>query len=274
MTGIRELTKEQFSDGTHIDGNRVDRAMADTVDRFNNVRKKDMKRRWVQTQFVGGYTPQDPSTITAGKEISAPWLYCENDILSSSYSIATAKEIQNKHRIKASSVDTVTNGDQFAMTNAFYFRKPVVISGLSVCMLVDSTYPNSHVYTDDYDGHTDGDPANDLVVNIEVDNPFLPEDKSLSSIVYHRGGFNVTSQKFRGIHSSPTSDMLPAHPGGALQGIVIDDQDLNIPLSRDTRARVSIVIPNTTKTGWLLGGGLWFGQCYSWTLTVLESTEE
>ena len=272
MTGIRELTKEQFSDGTHIDGNRVDRAMADTVDRINNVKKKDMKRRWVQTQFVGGYTPQDPNS-TNGTEISAPWLYCRNNI-SSIFSATGTSDIKNLHRVKSSDVETVIQGDQFAMTNSFYFRKPVIITGVSVCMFTDSVYTNSHLYTDDYEGHTADDPANDLVVNIEVDNPFLPENRALSSVVYHRGGFRVSGQKFREIQGAPTSDMTPTHDGGYIKGIMMDDQDLNIPLPRDSRARFSVVIPNTSKTGWLQGGGIWFGQCYSWTLTVLESTEE
>jgi hypothetical protein len=272
MTGIREITKEQFSDGTTIDGNRIDRAMGDVVGRVNHIQKKDMKRRWVQTQFVGGYTPQDP-TSTSGTEISAPWLAGRNDGVSSVHNFYIS-DVRSEYRFKSSDVDTVVGGDQFVMTNAFYFRKPIIITGLSVCMLTDAVYANTHNYTDDYDDHTSGDPANDLVVNIEVDNPFLPENRALSSVVYHRGGFKVTSQNFRGIPAAPTLDMDPLHPGGHIQGIFMDDQDLNIPISRDSRVRFGVLIPNTTKTKWLHGETPWFGQCYSWTLTILESTEE
>ena len=273
MTGIREITKEQFSDGTTIDGNRIDRAMGDVVGRVNHIQKKDMKRRWVQTQFVGGYTPQDP-TSTGGTEISAPWLYGNNTSSLSLFDTTGTNGIEHQFRVKSSEVETVTNGEQIIMTNAFYFRKPVIITGISVCMFTDTEFVNTQAYTDDFGSHVDGDPANDLVVNIEVDNPFLPENRALSSVVYHRGGFKVTSQNFRGIPAAPTVDMRPPHPGGYIQGIFMDDQDLNIPLPRDARARMSVLIPYTTATGWLQGGGIWFGQYYSWTLTVLESTEE
>ena len=273
MTGIRELTKEQFSDGTHIDGNRIERAMADTVDRVNGIKKKDMLRRWVQTQFVGGYTPQSPSSTNGADEISAPWLYCKNDS-SSLFNAAGLSDIRNIYRFKSSDVETVITGEQIAMTNSFYFRNPAIISGVSVSMLTDSEYTNTQAYTDDHGSHTADDPANDLVVNIEVDNPFLPENKALGSIVYHKGGFRVSSQKFREIQSAPSSDMNPPHDGGYVKGIVIDDQNLNIPISRDSRVRFSIIIPNTGKTGWLQGGGIWFGQCYSWAITALESTEK
>ena len=273
MTGIREITKEQFSDGTTIDGNRIDRAVGDMVDRVNSVQKKDMKRRWVQTQFVGGYTPQDPTSESGTDEISAPWLAARNDDITSLFKITGTNGIKNEYRFKSSEVDTVTSGKQYAMTNAFYFRNPAIITGMSVCMLTDSVYDSTHTYTEEYDEHDADDPANDLVINIEVDNPFLPENKALTSLVYHRGDFQVTSQQFRGIPGAPTVDMLPPHPGGYIKGIVIDDQDLNIPLSRDSRVRTEVLIPNTTVTGWL-SGSIYFGQCYSWTLTVLESTGE
>ena len=57
----RLMTDEQFADGTTIDGNRLDRAMEDTVSRFNNLELRDVERRLMPCHYVSGFTPQSPT---------------------------------------------------------------------------------------------------------------------------------------------------------------------------------------------------------------------
>jgi hypothetical protein len=59
----RVTTKEQFSEGTTIDGNRIDSAMDDIVDRFNDIPYGDIRKRWVPITYVAGWTPQSPKYI-------------------------------------------------------------------------------------------------------------------------------------------------------------------------------------------------------------------
>ena len=45
----RTLTKEQFSTGTTIDGDRIDNALDDVVERGNDIPYGDLRKRWVPT---------------------------------------------------------------------------------------------------------------------------------------------------------------------------------------------------------------------------------
>lgn len=69
----RLMTDEQFSDGTTIDGNRIDKAMHDTVERFNNLKQRDVANRFMPCQYVSGFTPQSPvNTDTFSVSIRDP----------------------------------------------------------------------------------------------------------------------------------------------------------------------------------------------------------
>ena len=69
----RVMTDEQFADGTTIDGNRLDDAMSDIVNRFNSVPLGDLKHRFVQTQYVAGWSPHQQSA-----KHHWPWLPSKN----------------------------------------------------------------------------------------------------------------------------------------------------------------------------------------------------
>jgi len=61
----RKLTKQQFQEGTTIDGDRLQDAMNDVVDRMNDIPLQDLKKRYVQTQYVGGFSPNKAVSATA-----------------------------------------------------------------------------------------------------------------------------------------------------------------------------------------------------------------
>ena len=61
----RTVTKEQFSTGTTIDGDRIDNALDDVVERVNDIPYGDLRKRWVPTTYVAGWTPQSPVCISS-----------------------------------------------------------------------------------------------------------------------------------------------------------------------------------------------------------------
>lgn len=65
----RTITKEQFSTGTTIDGNRIDNALDDVVERVSNVPYGDLRKRWVPITYVAGWTPQAPNNIEAAAPV-------------------------------------------------------------------------------------------------------------------------------------------------------------------------------------------------------------
>lgn len=54
---LRTLTDEQFSDGTTIDGTRIDDALDESVEHFNNIPEGDVSTRFTKTQYVFGQQP-------------------------------------------------------------------------------------------------------------------------------------------------------------------------------------------------------------------------
>ena len=54
---LRTLTDEQFSDGTTVDGSRIDDALGESVEHFNSIPEGDVSTRFTKTQYIFGYQP-------------------------------------------------------------------------------------------------------------------------------------------------------------------------------------------------------------------------
>ncbi|HIA00737.1 MAG TPA: hypothetical protein EYN66_02295, partial [Myxococcales bacterium] len=134
---MREITKEQFSDNSTIDGRRIDKAVEDIVDRANAVEKRDMKRRFFQTQIVGAYVPSTGTvalTVTpSATDDRLPFMSGNN---------GTAAD--NLYRVKGERRTSQTKGapESLISTASFQFRKPVVITGFSAAFITDVTHTN------------------------------------------------------------------------------------------------------------------------------------
>ena len=276
---MREITKEQFSTGSTIDGRRIDKAMEDIVDRANSVEKRDLSRRFVQVQYCGGFTPNVGLTAN---DASLPFMPEIN-----------ASPLENEYRVKGTrrfSQSTYTQSHVYTATH--FFRKPVIIIGVNVNLMTGGTdFGNDFMYGEGAVSDlekADNQYSDDVTISISVDNPFLPERRELNSEVYHRHGFALIGHKFNQSVTAAAVDMAPSaapasssNPIPAMAGIVIDDQDINIPLPRDSRVRFSVVIPDYSSvssdvSGWGEADGSlpWNSQVMSWTLTVLEGVEK
>ena len=173
----RTITKEQFSTGTTIDGDRLDNALDDVVERVNNIPYGDLRKRWVPTTYVAGWTPQSPFCLssdtpspTSGASASSsggvygthhwPWLRVLNDHLNvadgtDGSSVSDDVEPTNRYRLKGVSVpgihpfgfaeitgSTYTPGatprdQQFAWTRSWFVENPSILDAIDLILEVD-----------------------------------------------------------------------------------------------------------------------------------------
>ena len=132
---LRTLTDEQFSDGTTIDGTRIDDALGESVEHFNDVPPGDVSTRFTKTQYIFGYQPAGytgtpvgtlpslPTLETVGGTVEGPtwpWNFIKNSEFTSAAVSATAPlpggygnpttpiaGFQNKWRIKGTNFQQV-----------------------------------------------------------------------------------------------------------------------------------------------------------------------
>jgi hypothetical protein len=276
MASIREITTEQFADGTSVGPGRMDRALEAVRQRFSALRKRDIQRRWLPTYYVGGHIGS-----TTGQR-KGPWLTSLN-AATESVTIPPAGTFDNPQRVKGARNDYFDqsigtgNGQLRLWTTAYAFRLPARIVGASWTLVADSVYINDFLYGAGFDGTPgDGDPVEDLFLSLAVDDPFQPDVMELANPEIKKVRFGADS-----VRISPAAvpagyaDFNPPHPK-TLAGLCIDIQNLNIPLPSESRARLALGIPQynnvTHASGW--GANSWMPQYYSFTLTVLESIEE
>ena len=184
----RQITNEQFSEGTTIDGSRIDSAMGDVVDYANSVPPLSVGRRFVQTQYVAGWRPwsradRSLANIAIYNQHNMPWLPTLNypptvaaaantTFTGSVVSLETPpNEIRNHHRFKGTEVpgiladvsdadafdwDAVSSlqGMQWAWSRTFYFSSPAIVTDIAIGLHTDRGVAAGRPYqnTFTYDG--------------------------------------------------------------------------------------------------------------------------
>lgn len=284
----RELTEQQFSVGTTIDGERLDAAMQDATERFNAVRPRNIRRRFLPTRYVMGWTPNHNVVGDSG----LPWLPQENapgDIVQGG---GTTNNITNALRTKG--VQVPGNYPLSTWSTALYFRRPVVLHRLTYQMqtvhptlapVVVGGRNNGFLYsTDAPEGYINGSDAEDVSVTVSVDSIFDPENRAQADkeVACHR--FRVAKEKFTQVAiiggglPAPTVDAFPSdYPAGPMHGHYMDLVDLNIPLHERSRVRVDVTLPrypsgDSVHSGWN-ENNFWHKQCFDLCLVVLEEVE-
>lgn len=273
----RLLTDEQFADGTTIDGNRLDRALDGLGRRINRVRLRDLAVRHVQTQYVAGYLPD----VRAAQD-SIPWMAAGNVASEVVSGVAPDDGFQNPQRVKG--YYQHTDCDHYVWEFPLYFRRPVIVADVFVGLFIDSTYTNDFTYAaapNNPTAKTALDSASDVSVVLSVDNPLRTEDRGLAAPDLARHWWRATAERFNHANESVAmvagvdyADMSPSFPGGVLRGVTVNLRDLNVPLHRDTRARLAVVLPHWDGDLAPWGAEPWRLQYYSVVLTVLEEVEE
>src|SRR3990167_1902946 len=260
MPSLREFTKAQFSDFTTIDGNRLDSALDDLLRRFNAVRKGDRRRRWVPQKVVGHYMPTshpDPVVARLAQEQEqAPWLYTENQASTTVGALPAA--FANPQRFKGyrnPRIRWVGSPDDhtLAWTVALAFKRPIIVTSVSVVLARDAFYPNDWVWDL---GTPAGYPApptlgsgmTDFFVELSIDNPFQPENRRLNEPEVHRIGMNLADEQIN--RDLPVSgggggftDFTPPSPT-VLACVAVLFRNRNVPIPRDSRVRFTMIIPH------------------------------
>ncbi len=186
----RTLTKEQFSTGTTIDGDRIDNALDDVVERVNDIPYGDLRKRWVPTTYVAGWSPQSPACIssgtpspTAGANPSSggniygthhwPWLRVKND----TSGVATGTEgaastddtkVTNPYRLKGVSVPGIhpfgfaeisstsfepaalSIGIQWAWTRSWFIEEPSILDSIDLILEIDDSGYSGKVFQNNF----------------------------------------------------------------------------------------------------------------------------
>ena len=173
----RTITKEHFSDGTTIDGNRIDTALDDVVDRVNEIPYGDLRKRWVPITYVAGWTPQSPSTIedepadpveSDKGHIAAthhwPWMTVRNtgtDQIADATTGATSTDsdlVTNPYRLKGAQApgifpfggasvasagtwaEATAIGEQYAWTRSWFLEKPSILDAINLVFELDASH--------------------------------------------------------------------------------------------------------------------------------------
>lgn len=179
----RKITKHQFASTTTVDGSRIDACMEDVEQRVNNVEHGDIDTAWVQNVFHAGWQPKGREFpfVTLKPEDTYdfkhhyPWLAAKNEIatdggqltLDSSDNVTTAPDSAlNLFRLKGydngdgNAVHTTLSDNllkspfnsttynrmawQRVWTTSFYFRKPTVITQISLIIRADGADSTRH----------------------------------------------------------------------------------------------------------------------------------
>jgi len=153
---IRELTEEQFSPNTTVDGNRIEKALNDTQEKLNDIPLRNISG-YTATKLHSSITPAirqyyndaDGGWGIAGKTYkynTAPFLEC-NGGNPGNYIEAGASQ-NNSHRFKGVLTDYSVNSTAmdaagggptgsgkvgaWVWCNTYYFTKPAILHELSV----------------------------------------------------------------------------------------------------------------------------------------------
>jgi hypothetical protein len=135
-------------------------------------------------------------------------------------------------------------------------------------------YPGEKWTTRSETAVQDGENFGQGTISLSIDNTFLTERRDLNNILFHKFDMGSEAQRFNRVHntnstaghSRPESgaqytDMTPEYAGGATWGVWAREDNLNIPIPRDSRVRLSVIPTGFRST-----------QLFEWhiAITVLE----
>lgn len=261
---LRTITKEQFSDGTTIDGNRIEQALQELEEICDQVPGYYVKRRFVQNQIVVGFSPFQQAPYNTTYPVIAP---------------ATTKTL-NRERFKGFKSLTQPVGDvldQLFWETSIQVENPFILQDVDCLMIQDdgSATP-SHQLPGGSSSPYAAPSVSDVQLFVIVDAPFIPEDRSQSDAVIHKYAMSMDAWKMTAIPGvASTNSMVPAFPGGEACGWGLTLTGLNLPIPGLSRVRVALCIPKYNPVGptpgyvhW--GATPWNTFSPSLTLSLLE----
>lgn len=232
---LRYITKEQFSNGTTIDGNRLEEALQQLEQLSDNVPVSAIKTRFTQTQLVFGWSP----VLDSGAGRADPFLPIQNTPASG---LAV-----NTFRYKGTQTNVAAN-DLLAWEVSTQFDHPVLIHALDYALLQDDAASAPYQLPTGGSGTYEPPNVQEVEVHVYVDSEYAPSDRTQSDMEIHKHDFSTDAWRFTSaaISSTPATIMEPPYPGGNATGWVISLKDLNIPIRALGRIRLVLIIPGAT----------------------------
>jgi len=262
---LRTITKEQFSDGTTIDGNRIEQAMQELEEICDQVPGYYVKRRFVQNQITVGFSPfqqapynQQVPALSGGGFVTG---------------VTTNVERWKGYKILSQPIADVEN--VVFWETSFNVNNPAIVHALD-CIMMQCTASPTPTYQ--LPGGGSGSYVPPIVADVQlfmaVDAPFVVEDRSQSDVLIHKYGMDMRAWLITpDPKTSFTVEMTPNYPGGAESGWALTLDNLNLPLPAKSRVRVALGIPvyKAATTGFASwGANPWNTFVPSLTTTLLE----
>ena len=264
----REITKEQFSNNTTIDGSRIESALADVQDRINSVPFRNVDC-WTENKFCWGFTPKLGAGLDQAFE-GGPFSFIFRSEMPNAY---PSGEAPNNHfRFKGASILDPNTGLPVGRTNTYdlswfwtstqYFTTPSIIKDFTVFGIFDDRTDrtialNESWFTNDWK-NSGGTFLNDFHLWILVDNPLNVGDTFIRNAETHTWGASSV-----GLLMNPHPDegaipttyisggqvqYNPTFPNANVQKInanAVRLHNLNIPVFSNSRVRFVLGLPAT-----------------------------
>jgi len=250
----RYITKQQFSDGTTIDGNRIESALQDLEALSDLAPYGAIKTRFTQSQLVFGWAP----ILDGAAPQEHPFMEFTN----------STTDRLNTFRLKG-----ITSGGPIWET-AVQFDHPVILHAVDYVLAQDDGTP-SGVQAYAFPGMVSPpnyEPPNVTDVNVQVlvDAEYIAIDRTQADIELHKHSFNTDAWNITSVPlaGAPATTMLPVYPGGNLSGWAITLNDLNIPIRSFAHVRIALKIPASGAAVW--GSHPWRNFSPTLTATFLE----
>lgn len=260
----RTLTKEQFSDNTTIDGNRLEKALEDTRERFNKLQAKDIDY-WVENRFNSGFTPRVRTGVTDAdnQHYEGPFIWNFKGTIPADLDNI---EPNNAFRYKgcgtlnAATGQVVDNGTDndlgWLWTSTKHFSVPTIINDVTMFgifddkMVVGGTLATEAWFWNSW--QSSGDYAEDFHLWICVDNPLNTGDTFQRNSEVHLWTISAKSllmNNYENVQSYTLSgENVAYNPAlGAseqrVNALACRLTDLNIPVFAGSRVRFVFGIP-------------------------------
>lgn len=273
----RLITEEQFESGSAIDGSRIQKALDETEDYFNNIPLEAIASRYSLNYLVFtsmnasvGYEVVAPtvSINQSGFFHYSPFLPADDERLVDGVLAPPIKRVKGSFRTERYAVDSINNGISGekstscrVFTASTVFDRPVIIDSICVFMINRNPGPvgvsaGGANEVERYDGDNKyktldgvGRSLQRTRVLIDTDNVVSSEDRTLNSKEYVLQDFQ---EKFWAPQqwataagaqmSPPTSEATTGEFIGtpSHEGLFLMKQDLNIPIHQLSRVRFRV----------------------------------
>ena len=273
----RKVTPNQFSDGTTIDGDRLDGAIQDIGNRINHVPYGDLGVRYTQSQIVMGWHALQYQI----NENQAPWLRYRNVAAD----VEGTGDPVHKYRVKgtkSSSTPWAAPGDvtYWVWTTSLFSEQSFVVDAIDMMWKTFPLPAVPPVPAQDLDPqlvfkNLDGTwMTGGALLTITIDDPQAPEQPIRESIVLQLRDLYMGSQTLGtdpAVQAIPVETMLPNFPYDNPEDLWMQRKNMQIHVPTNSRVSFTVVLD-----GNLYGAGPAIFQrgAPGMVVTILEPIEK